>query len=129
MAPPWVSVVAHWPVGWSCRRFRVRARKLKAAAGGRYYGLALGRDLPGGEGGFRGGDVMVCAPPACIFNIIYIIIHRCPTQLDRLLSIMTRLRGPSGCEWDRAQDFASIAPYTIEEAYEVADAIERRRHG
>ncbi|MGZ3234604.1 MAG: nucleoside triphosphate pyrophosphohydrolase [Croceibacterium sp.] len=46
-------------------------------------------------------------------------------QLDRLLSIMTRLRGPSGCEWDRAQDFASIAPYTIEEAYEVADAIER----
>lgn len=46
-------------------------------------------------------------------------------QLDRLLSIMARLRGPSGCEWDRAQDFASIAPYAIEEAYEVADAIER----
>ncbi|HSQ95391.1 MAG TPA: nucleoside triphosphate pyrophosphohydrolase [Croceibacterium sp.] len=48
-----------------------------------------------------------------------------PEQLDRLLSIMARLRGPSGCEWDRAQDFGSIAPYTIEEAYEVADAIER----
>ena len=46
-------------------------------------------------------------------------------QLDRLLSIMARLRGPAGCEWDRAQDFATIAPYTIEEAYEVADAIER----
>jgi ATP diphosphatase len=46
-------------------------------------------------------------------------------QLDRLLSIMARLRGPSGCDWDRAQDFATIAPYTIEEAYEVADAIER----
>ena len=46
-------------------------------------------------------------------------------QLDRLLSIMARLRGPGGCEWDRAQDFATIAPYTIEEAYEVADAIER----
>src|SRR5436190_20895096 len=46
-------------------------------------------------------------------------------QLDRLLSIMARLRGPSGCEWDRAQDFSTIAPYTIEEAYEVADAIER----
>ena len=46
-------------------------------------------------------------------------------QLNRLLSIMARLRGPSGCEWDRAQDFATIAPYTIEEAYEVADAIER----
>jgi ATP diphosphatase len=48
-----------------------------------------------------------------------------PEQLDRLLSIMARLRGPSGCEWDRAQTFATIAPYTIEEAYEVADAIER----
>ena len=47
-------------------------------------------------------------------------------QLTRLLAIMARLRDPSrGCEWDLAQDFASIAPYTIEEAYEVADAIER----
>jgi ATP diphosphatase len=45
--------------------------------------------------------------------------------LDRLLSIMARLRGPGGCEWDREQTFATIAPYTIEEAYEVADAIER----
>ena len=48
-----------------------------------------------------------------------------PDPLDRLLSIMARLRGPFGCEWDRAQDFSTIAPYTIEEAYEVADAIER----
>ena len=47
-------------------------------------------------------------------------------QVDRLLRIMARLRDPvDGCDWDRAQDFASIAPYTIEEAYEVADAIER----
>ena len=47
-------------------------------------------------------------------------------QTDRLLRIMARLRDPvGGCEWDTAQDFASIAPYTIEEAYEVADAIER----
>ncbi len=47
-------------------------------------------------------------------------------QIDRLLTIMATLRDPvNGCEWDRAQDFASIAPYTIEEAYEVADAIER----
>ena len=46
--------------------------------------------------------------------------------LDRLLAIMARLRDPiSGCEWDRAQSFATIAPYTIEEAYEVADAIAR----
>ena len=46
--------------------------------------------------------------------------------IDRLLAIMARLRDPErGCEWDLAQDFASIAPYTIEEAYEVADAIAR----
>ncbi|KLE35561.1 nucleoside triphosphate pyrophosphohydrolase [Aurantiacibacter luteus] len=48
------------------------------------------------------------------------------SEIDRLLAIMARLRDPErGCEWDRAQDFASIAPYTIEEAYEVHDAIER----
>ncbi|MEM6476242.1 MAG: nucleoside triphosphate pyrophosphohydrolase [Pseudomonadota bacterium] len=48
------------------------------------------------------------------------------SQIDRLIAIMARLRDPDGgCEWDLAQDFASIAPYTIEEAYEVADAIER----
>ncbi|MBO1075289.1 nucleoside triphosphate pyrophosphohydrolase [Roseomonas marmotae] len=46
--------------------------------------------------------------------------------LLRLLGIMARLRAPDGCPWDRVQDFASIAPYTIEEAYEVADAIARR---
>ncbi len=47
-------------------------------------------------------------------------------QLSRLLSIMARLRDPErGCEWDVAQTFETIAPYTIEEAYEVADAIER----
>ena len=47
-------------------------------------------------------------------------------QLTRLLSIMARLRDPEkGCGWDVAQTFATIAPYTIEEAYEVADAIER----
>ncbi len=46
--------------------------------------------------------------------------------LERLLAIMARLRDPQrGCEWDCAQTFATIAPYTIEEAYEVADAIER----
>ena len=42
-----------------------------------------------------------------------------------LLALMERLRDPEdGCPWDRAQTFATIAPYTIEEAYEVADAIE-----
>ena len=49
------------------------------------------------------------------------------SQIERLLAVMARLRDPvAGCEWDLAQDFASIAPYTIEEAYEVADAIERQ---
>jgi len=47
-------------------------------------------------------------------------------SLNRLTDIMRRLRDPDrGCEWDRVQDFTSIAPYTIEEAYEVADAIDR----
>ncbi|MCK7592788.1 nucleoside triphosphate pyrophosphohydrolase [Pseudomarimonas salicorniae] len=47
-------------------------------------------------------------------------------QLERLITIMAALRDPEGgCPWDLEQDFASIAPYTIEEAYEVADAIER----
>lgn len=46
--------------------------------------------------------------------------------LPRLLAIMARLRDPQrGCPWDREQDFSTIAPYTIEEAYEVADAIAR----
>jgi ATP diphosphatase len=46
--------------------------------------------------------------------------------LDRLVAIMRRLRDPkTGCEWDTVQTFETIAPYTIEEAYEVADAIAR----
>jgi len=46
--------------------------------------------------------------------------------IEQLLAIMVRLRDPrTGCDWDLAQNFASIAPYTIEEAYEVADAIAR----
>ncbi|NGM46863.1 nucleoside triphosphate pyrophosphohydrolase [Rhodobacter sp. SGA-6-6] len=50
--------------------------------------------------------------------------------IDRLVEIMARLRDPdTGCPWDVAQDFASIAPYTLEEAHEVADAIRRRAWG
>ena len=50
--------------------------------------------------------------------------------LPRLLEIMRRLRDPeTGCPWDVEQDFATIAPYTIEEAHEVADAIERQAWG
>jgi MazG family protein len=49
------------------------------------------------------------------------------TAIQRLIAIMARLREPkTGCPWDAVQTFASIAPYTIEEAYEVADAIARQ---
>ncbi|GGG75403.1 nucleoside triphosphate pyrophosphohydrolase [Salipiger pallidus] len=54
------------------------------------------------------------------------LVHNPKGGMPRLIEIMRRLRDPeTGCPWDVAQDFASIAPYTIEEAYEVADAIER----
>ncbi|MGR3269437.1 nucleoside triphosphate pyrophosphohydrolase [Thalassococcus profundi] len=54
------------------------------------------------------------------------LIHNPVGGMPRLIEIMRRLRDPeTGCPWDIEQDFASIAPYTIEEAYEVADAIER----
>lgn len=49
------------------------------------------------------------------------------TEIARLIDIMDKLRDPdTGCPWDIEQDFASIAPYTIEEAHEVADAIDRK---
>ncbi len=47
-------------------------------------------------------------------------------SIQKLLEIMAKLRNPeSGCPWDQQQDFSSIAPYTVEEAYEVADALAR----
>lgn len=53
-------------------------------------------------------------------------IPESPESIERLLKIMARLRDPdNGCPWDLKQTFRSIAPYTLEEAYEVADAIER----
>jgi ATP diphosphatase len=49
-----------------------------------------------------------------------------PYGIEDLLRVMARLRDPeTGCPWDREQSFASVAPYTIEEAYKVADAIAR----
>ena len=58
------------------------------------------------------------------------LFHDPAGGLDRLAAIMARLRDPArGCPWDLEQDFATIAPYTIEEAYEVADAIERAAWG
>lgn len=57
------------------------------------------------------------------------LIHDLKGGMPRLLEIMRALRDPeTGCPWDIEQDFASIAPYTIEEAYEVADAIERKEY-
>lgn len=54
------------------------------------------------------------------------LVHDPDGGMPRLLEIMRRLRDPqTGCPWDIEQDFGSIAPYTIEEAYEVADAIAR----
>ncbi|WP_371224025.1 nucleoside triphosphate pyrophosphohydrolase [Roseovarius sp. 2305UL8-3] len=58
------------------------------------------------------------------------LIHTPNGGMPRLIEIMRRLRDPkTGCPWDIEQDFATIAPYTIEEAYEVADAIEREAWG
>ncbi|WP_170477914.1 nucleoside triphosphate pyrophosphohydrolase [Ruegeria arenilitoris] len=55
------------------------------------------------------------------------LIHDSEAGIERLLEIMRRLRDPkTGCPWDIEQDFSTIAPYTIEEAYEVADAIDRQ---
>jgi ATP diphosphatase len=52
--------------------------------------------------------------------------EREPSPVEKLRTIMAQLRAPvGGCPWDTAQDFSTIAPYTIEEAYEVADAIDR----
>jgi nucleoside triphosphate diphosphatase len=52
--------------------------------------------------------------------------QRARDEIERLIGVMAALRHPErGCPWDREQTFATIAPYTIEEAYEVADAIER----
>ncbi len=72
------------------------------------------RDIPNSGGGANDGSTDVCDGGG----------------VKRLLDIMAALRDPvSGCPWDREQTFATIAPYTIEEAYEVADAIERGAMG
>lgn len=48
------------------------------------------------------------------------------TKFDKLLYIMEKLRGPDGCPWDKKQDFYSLRPYIIEEAYEVVEALEKK---
>ena len=51
---------------------------------------------------------------------------RAAALFEQSVAIMARLRAPGGCPWDREQSFDSIRKYTLEEAYEVFDAIERR---
>ncbi|HMA60803.1 MAG TPA: nucleoside triphosphate pyrophosphohydrolase [Halanaerobiales bacterium] len=48
------------------------------------------------------------------------------SEFDKLLYVMDKLRGPEGCPWDRKQDFYSLKPYIIEEAYEVVEALEEK---
>jgi len=79
-----------------------------------FHGIAITR----AENLKAGGQAMTKSSDA--------LVHDPAGGLPRLREIMRRLRDPAtGCPWDIEQDFASIAPYTIEEAYEVADAIER----
>src|SRR5436190_19305782 len=47
-------------------------------------------------------------------------------KFEKLVAVMARLRAPDGCPWDREQTFDSIKPYTLEETYEVLDAIDRK---
>src|SRR5450755_2072470 len=65
-------------------------------------------------------------PPA--FTVIYIGCRMSTTgeRFERAVSIMERLRAPGGCPWDREQTFDSIKPYTLEETYEVLEAIDNR---
>jgi tetrapyrrole methylase family protein / MazG family protein len=50
-------------------------------------------------------------------------------NFDDLINVMKRLRAPEGCPWDREQTYQSLAPYVIEEAYEVFDAIQEAAEG
>src|SRR6516164_5624829 len=71
--------------------------------------------------------MLVCALLAAS-PVIYIGC-RMPTtgqRFERAVAIMERLRAPGGCPWDREQTFDTIKPYTLEETYEVLDAIDRR---
>jgi hypothetical protein len=61
--------------------------------------------------------------------LIYSCFFPMPTtgeRFERAVAILARLRGPGGCPWDREQTFDSIKPYTLEETYEVLEAIDNR---
>src|SRR5213076_450921 len=63
-----------------------------------------------------------------LLPLIYSVYRMSGTaeRFQRAVSIMARLRGPGGCPWDREQSFDSIKPYTLEETYEVLEAIDNR---
>src|SRR5207302_3195827 len=65
----------------------------------------------------------------CSFVYLSFTVSLMPTtgeRFERAVSIMAKLRGPGGCPWDREQTFDSIKPYTLEETYEVLEAIDNR---
>src|ERR1019366_6897167 len=103
------------------------ARFADRVAAGRFCQLATLRqavEISAGSARFAGMAARLAAYRPDPLRI------RCPMtpsrDISRLLEIMAALRTPgTGCPWDLEQDFATIAPYTIEEAYEVADAIAR----
>ena len=65
---------------------------------------------------------------ACGIEVVYIGLHMSSTgeRFEKAVAIMERLRAPGGCPWDREQTFDSIKPYTLEETYEVLEAIDNR---
>jgi MazG family protein len=84
-------------------------------------------------------DKGLCCCARYRYRVVAFIAHSHPCRLqclslmpttgerfERAVSIMARLRGPSGCPWDREQTFDSIKPYTLEETYEVLEAIDNR---
>src|SRR6202021_686217 len=87
------------------------------------------RPDPGASASLVDKCTALCASACCRrFQCLHHIMTTMTPSRDitRLIEIMAALRTPgTGCPWDLGQDFATIAPYTIEEAYEVADAIER----
>ena len=77
--------------------------------------------------GVPGGGSASVGSPLALLGGLGAAVPRMSGRIERLLKIMALLRDPdNGCPWDVEQDFASIAPHTIEEAYEVAEAIETR---
>src|SRR6202158_1433022 len=88
--------------------------------------LSRGRPARACEGKLPALRHVATLPPA--FTVIYIGSRMSSTgeRFERSVAIMERLRAPGGCPWDREQTFDSIKPYTLEETYEVLEAIDNR---